>query len=256
MKYYMAQIASFLQDATKLFSYVHDHALLCYYDEKQYVDLMCKLYPHILVDSGAFSVYTMGAKINLQEYCDFCKKIDGKVDGYVNLDAIRNPEETIVNQKFMEKQGLDPMPVFHCGEELNFLDDYCNSYEYVGLGGKPTDRLLEVVFNKYPDKKFHGFGITSPLMLRKYPFYSVDSTSWCQTAGLGNIMFQDGMTKHYSELDEEDIMKLNRYGFSVENIREKYVSRCFFNIVTTRNYCLTNNNQPKNEFRNVVEELK
>lgn len=259
MKYYMAQIASFLQDATRLFSYIHDHALLCYYDEKKYARNMIEWYPHILIDSGAFSASTIGAKIDINEYCSFLQMVKDKVDGYVNLDAIGDAKKSQENQKFMEKQGLEPIPVYHSGEDLKYLDDYCGSYDYIGLGGvvgtKNTDRWLEVIFNKYPTKKFHGFGITSPLLLKKYPFYSVDSTSWCQTAGLGMVLFQDGITKHYNELNQEDVIKLNRLGFSLENIKKHYVSRCFFNLSTIKSFCLTDNIQQKDEFRNVMEEV-
>jgi hypothetical protein len=50
-----------------------------------------------------------------------------------------------------------------------------------------------------PKIKVHGFGLTSlPLMLR-YPWYSVDSTSWVITGRLGSIYvpkFKDGEWKY------------------------------------------------------------
>jgi hypothetical protein len=40
--------------------------------------------------------------------------------------------------------------------------------------------------------KVHGFGITSPWLVKRYPFYSVDSTSWKAGGRYGDTRIYHG----------------------------------------------------------------
>lgn len=155
---------------------------------------------NLFLDSGAFSAFTKGVTIDIEEYARYIKEIEPFLEVYANLDVIGDPQATWDNQKKMEQMGLAPLPCFHYGEDEKWLLRYLDKYEYVALGGMvpiSTSNLLkwlDRIFSEYicdksgsPRIKVHGFGMTSlPLMLR-YPWYSVDSTSWVVTGRLGGI---------------------------------------------------------------------
>lgn len=156
---------------------------------------------NLFLDSGAFSAFTKGVKIDIQEYIAFIKKNKKYIDVYANLDAIGDPEQTLKNQKVMEKAGLYPLPCFHYGSDIKYLEYYLENYEYIALGGMvPISspqliQWLDDIFPNYicdkkgyPKVKVHGFGMTSLKLMLRYPWYSVDSTSWVTTGRMGGIL--------------------------------------------------------------------
>ena len=163
---------------------------------------------NLFLDSGAFSAWTQGLEINIQEYIEFIKEHQDIIEIYANLDVIgingKQPgkltaEKTLENQKIMEKAGLNPLPCFHFGEPFEFLQYYVDNYDYVALGvaGNTGIKLvpwLDTCFGDYicgkdgiPKVKVHGFAVTSLPVMMRYPWYSVDSTSWVQTGRMGAI---------------------------------------------------------------------
>jgi hypothetical protein len=97
--------------------------------------------------------------------------------------------------------GLRPIPVFHQGERLHWLQKYLEDKEpYIGLSASKFVRIdeqqrwLDMVFNLLTDKdghpyvKTHGFALTSFTHLTAYPWYTVDSTTWSMTPGYGQII--------------------------------------------------------------------
>lgn len=154
---------------------------------------------NFFLDSGAFSAWTKKTEINLDDYMQFIKDNKKMVTVYANLDVIGDPEGTWVNQKIMEDNGLSPMPIYHMGSSEKYLRK-CMEYDYFALGAMAKASapkriaFLDYVFKTIagkdgkPRNKTHGLGMTSfPLMMR-YPFFSVDSTSWLMTGALGGIM--------------------------------------------------------------------
>ena len=149
--------------------------------------------------SGAYSAKTQGVHIDIDKYIKFIKEHQDLIDVYANLDSIDNPEETWENQKYMEDAGLYPIPVYHYGEPIKYLEK-CLKYPYIALGGMvggSTSGLikwLDQIWKNYlcdenglPKVKVHGFGLTSLVAMMRYPWYSVDSTSWVMTGRMGSI---------------------------------------------------------------------
>ncbi|MDX9918334.1 MAG: hypothetical protein RBT15_10050 [Gudongella sp.] len=155
----------------------------------------------LFLDSGAYSAWSQGKTIDIQQYIQFIKDHQDVIDIYANLDVIGDPAATWENQLIMEKVGLHPLPVFHYGEDEQWLEQILGrGYPYIGLGGMvpiPTIKLfhwLNNLFTNYltdsngmPIVKVHGFGMTKVKLMILYPFYSVDSTSWVLNARLGYI---------------------------------------------------------------------
>lgn len=220
----------------------------------------------VFLDSGAFSAFTKGVEVDLPAYCqyihdnmDIIEVVDGALCASV-LDGIGDPYQTYVNQKEMEKLGVKPLPCFHYGEDEAYLDYYVNNYSYITLGGMVPistpqlrhwlDRIWErhlTDANGKPKLKVHGFGLTVIELMKRYPWYSVDSSSWVQIAANGNILLPNNglvpisssspnrktLNQHYDTYPEEmrqgirDI--LGKAGFEAERMRTEYISRWVYN---------------------------
>jgi hypothetical protein len=155
---------------------------------------------NIFMDSGAFSALNKKQKINLTEYMDFLKRNMKYFSAYVVLDVIGDAVATWKNQEIMEKEGLSPLPVYHFRDNPKYLDR-CLEYDYFclgGIAGTPTNNVRIPFFNDcfdkicneegIPQNKVHGLGMTSFSLIRRYPFYSVDSTSWLMNGAMGGII--------------------------------------------------------------------
>lgn len=161
----------------------------------------------VFLDSGAFSAFSMGVEVDLPKYCDYIHRnldiiehVDGQPLASV-LDAIGDADGTWRNQMAMEARGVRPLPCFHYGEPIEVLEYYIANYSYITIGGMvpistPQLKLwLDRLWADYltddqgrPLVKVHGFGLTSlPLMMR-YPWYSVDSSTWVQWAANGMVL--------------------------------------------------------------------
>jgi hypothetical protein len=154
----------------------------------------------LFLDSGAFSAFSQGVEIKIDEYIKFIKEHIDYLEVYANLDVIGDPAATLQNQRIMERAGLKPLPCFHYGEPISYLIDYIDNYDYIALGGMvpiSTQDLipwLDDLFHKYicgpdglPKVKVHGFGLTSFPLMKRYPWFSVDSTSWVMTGRMGSV---------------------------------------------------------------------
>lgn len=157
----------------------------------------------IFLDSGAFSVKETGNPINIQEYIAYIKKHEKEVKVYANLDVIGDPVATWENQKIMEDAGLRPLPVYHPrSDPLKYLHKCLDNYDYFAVGGIAHKgvcgairrEILDGVWNILTDEKgmprakIHGFGVTDTVLLHRYCWFSVDSSSWVYRGRYGMIV--------------------------------------------------------------------
>lgn len=138
-------------------------------------------------DSGAHSARTLGLDLSVDDYATWIKQWHQWFTVYANLDVIWSPQATRANQHRLEEHhGLSPTPVFHTGEDFSVLQRYLDEgYTYIALGkllGNSVKHLrpwIAKCFRMAGDQAvFHGFGLTVWQLLREFPFYSVDSSSW------------------------------------------------------------------------------
>lgn len=213
----------------------------------------------LFLDSGAFSAFTKGISVDITEYCNFIKQYGDILEVASVLDAVGDPLKTWQNQQEMERQGARALPCFHYGEDERYLEHYVANYEYITLGGMvpiSTPQLflwLDRLWEKYltdasgnPRTKVHGFGMTSIPLMERYPWYSVDSSSWVQVGSMGSIIHPDlGVIavsekspskkqegRHYdsmSELEQEAIKTaVAKVGYTIEELRTDYRARWTF----------------------------
>jgi len=206
--------------------------LLSFADQKSINNYLSK-YPNkkIFLDSGAFTASTMGKEINIDDLISFIKRNIKNLEVYATLDVIGNWKATKENTKYMEKRGLKPLPVFHYKSPKEELIDLVKNYDYFGLGGlvpiakdkKIMRSWLDMCFSIIQDKaKTHGFGVTALWALKRYPFYSTDSTSYLQASRYGSskiiknekIIKFNNKTKHYlqrTDIEVEATIKMRNY---------------------------------------------
>jgi hypothetical protein len=169
----------------------------------------------MMLDSGAFAAWSKGNDVSIDDYIEYIQDHLDVIETYINLDVIpgrlgktttpNDIEEAASkswdNLKYMEDRGLSPMPVFHFGERLYWLERMLGEgYDYIGLGGlargkgpEVRQNWLDKIFTKlttsdgHPIIKTHGFGLTAVSLLFRYPWYSCDSTSWMLEPAYGGI---------------------------------------------------------------------
>lgn len=172
------------------------------------------------LDSGAFSLRRLALASGdrwgyyrtkehrwyLDAYATYVREHADRIDYYANVDVLGNPELTWRNQQYLEREhGLMPVPVVHFGTDLWWLDRYLETdRDLVGIGGlvvgsqghllvSNRDGWLHRVFLRTSDSRgithtrLHGFGASGFRLCARFPWYSVDSTSWAKLAGNGRI---------------------------------------------------------------------
>jgi hypothetical protein len=150
-------------------------------------------------DSGAHSARTLGITLSTRDYAAWCHQHDQRLTLYANLDVIGAPEVTWNNQQALQDDGLAPIPVFHTGTPWHWLERYLDQgHTYVALGkllGNPLADLLPWLDHAFRlaagRAVFHGFGMTTWSVLRRLPFYSVDSSTWNQGQRFGVVHLFD-----------------------------------------------------------------
>lgn len=229
----------------------------------------------IFMDSGAFSMFTQGITVDLDRYAAFLSQRADYIEVASNIDVIGagNERGSYQNQKELEKFRLPvPVcPVHHARDDDSWLVKYLDEgYPYIFLGGmvpETTGYLIEWldhIWDKYlalPDGtarvKIHGFGLTTFDLMERYPWFSVDSTSWLMISSFGNvIMTINGKPKALSFSDkspnvkdegksfwnlstaEQDHLRavLLAEGFTPEQLAESYGHRDRWNIRYFRRY--------------------
>jgi hypothetical protein len=147
---------------------------------------------NIFIDSGAFSAFNSNKEISLKKYCNFIKEV--KSTNYASLDVIGDGEKTYYNTLRMQDKGLNPIPTFHTFSKEKHLYKLLD-FDYIALGGmvgaKNIDiwlqKVWKIILENKPNLKVHGFGLTDVAIVKKYPWYSIDSTSWHTIGRNGTI---------------------------------------------------------------------
>jgi hypothetical protein len=174
-------------------------------DSQKNAKYFCKQ-PHrrIFVDSGAFTAWTKGWKIDLGDYMVFCKQVASIAECpvvYAALDVIpgkkgdRNPtraeiqmacDEGWQNYQTMKLEGISPcLMTYHQLEHRRQLTRIVDDSDYFAVSPRKNlpkrERLhwLESVFACLGrTKRIHGLGVSSVDWMERFPFFSVDNTGW------------------------------------------------------------------------------
>lgn len=230
--------------------------------------------PRTMLDSGAFSAWYHKTSIDIDSYIAFVKKHGSSFCSIVALDQI--PGERAVMAKtqaqieeaakqshrnfvYMQKKGIDCIPVFHQGEDFKWLEKMLDErIPYIGIS--PYMKAKQESIMAWMDKCFtrltdargrplcktHGFGVTGHAIVRRYPWYSVDSTSWALSAGYGNILmpsagpqgwdFTHPIQFNISDRDTAGNNSMLHAGPNIRKMAEKYFDELALSFSDIRNF--------------------
>ncbi len=170
----------------------------------------------LMTDSGAFSFLNAEDKGDyfykeeywlpyLEEYCQWLHDNKGSIFSAANLDLEGFVGYDVVdrwNEKYFKplEKYMQISYVAHANDgtydalQKRFID-YCRRHPYVGISS--TAGIYEkaawfFLTAKQHDTRVHGFGWTSIPVLKRYPFFSVDSSTWLGGVRYGTTYFYDG----------------------------------------------------------------
>lgn len=176
-------------------------------------------FSEVLIDSGGFQMQTGVAEVYLGAYALWLKLLlpnHPEIVGYMNIDVAGDPIKTMENLLYMEKEGLHPLPVWHEGHGMEYLDFYCSNYEWIAVGGfiaKSINSirdfgefhsgeshgshhyldLLTLLTGLYPKNKFHlfGIGLSGIEAYKQIRAYSCDFNTWSAIGMFGHAIIRD-----------------------------------------------------------------
>lgn len=176
----------------------------------------------LIADSGAFSVWSLGATITVDEYAAWLNRWSDLFSAAAALDVIGDPVASYKNT--FELSGkitgngangkpLEIMPVFHTTDvKFSWLEDYIKAgYSYIGIAPnslrrtkhqKMIPKWIGECFKRRPEHvRYHGFAVTGWPLLRDFPWYSVDSSSWTSAFRFANLVLFDDSSRQLREID-------------------------------------------------------
>ncbi len=187
------------------------------------------------LDSGAFSVWANNKTIDLWAYTLFAKRLREALPSEVELNVVNldvlpgkwgqtptdiereeSAKQGWVNMIKLEMEGLKVIPVYHQHEDLKWLDSIRNHCDYIGISPandcsmKQKLSFMDSCYAKITNTvKTHGFAVTSPDQLYRYPLYSADSSSWTSPARFGRIpIFKDDLSmSSVIYKDKKDVLR-------------------------------------------------
>lgn len=159
--------------------------LLSYASRSSWVERFMPSFSHLLIDSGAYSALTQGAKIDGAAYKDWAAERSPLADAVAGLDDIAGDWRTSL--KNYEQYG--GFPTYHDTDPPELLDDLIPLAEqrgnWLGIGLLPprTNRedWLRRTLDRIPDHlHIHGWAMRRYAYMRR--FDSMDSTNWWRDA--------------------------------------------------------------------------
>lgn len=144
----------------------------------------------VILDNGAFSMWTKKKKTDWNKYYDWVKEHSNR-DFYFIPDVIDGSE--IENDALLKDNPFsDGVPIWHIAESFERLERLASDYDFIAFGSsgeyselgtekwhRRMNEAMRVVCNKdgEPQVKMHMLRCLNPKIFTKYPFFSGDSTN-------------------------------------------------------------------------------
>ena len=189
---------------------------------------------NFLLDSGAFTFMSNTGKGNIDwkdyidRYIDFINKYNIKYFFELDIDVIVGYENVKKIRKYIEaKTQKKCIPVWHKARGKEEFIKLCEEYDYVAIGGIVTKEITSKEYKYFTwfineahkrGTKIHGLGFTNLKDLKKYPFDSVDSTSWASGSRFGAMYVFDGQEMTSRTFDNKRVK--NGKKLNIHNTKE------------------------------------
>lgn len=179
---------------------------------------------YLIIDSGAFTAWNIGKQVDIEKYAEYVLQRKEKFPDLkaVNLDVIpgevgrtstkkeraQGMKDSLKNADYLRGCGIEVMEVFHQDEPRAFLDTLCDRLPVGGIlcisprndvhqneKIKWQNAVLRHLCERYGPTnlpRMHGLAVTAVNMMRTFPYYSVDSSSWMSPSMWGRFINEDG----------------------------------------------------------------
>lgn len=182
--------------------------------------------PDLWADSGAFSAFTLGVPVSVEEYADWLDRWAGWFSAACVLDVIGDPVGTMRNLERLEELGHRVLPVYHMrADRWDIFDHICDHYGHACLGGMAGTgvkhehryRFLVSCMRRARDRGsgivFHALGIVSDRVLNHLPIYSADCSTWASGRRWGYVQAFDARTGSLLDIPmSKNPAMLGKYG--------------------------------------------
>lgn len=192
---------------------------------------------YFILDSGAFTAWNSGKSVDIDKYAEWAlQNINaGTKLVAVNLDVIPGEagrtstrqerldgmKQSLINADYLRSKNLEVMEVFHQDEPLSFLDtllDRLPTGHILGLSPRNDVSVLKKdewqqlvlrhLVNRYGKNKIpktHGLAVTSMRLMKSFPYYSVDSSSWASAMRFGTFINEFGKSNKLEAITPKNI---------------------------------------------------
>ena len=220
------------------------YLLESFYYYQDWEDVLLETSKMFLLDSGAFTFMNNSKSVDfdlyLDKYIDFIIEKNIKYFFELDIDSIVGYKKVLqLRERLERKTGRKCIPVWHKSRGLEEYKKICKEYDYIAIGGIVTNEIKRNEY-KYFDQlltiarknkcKVHGLGFTNMKMLYKYPFYSVDSSSWVNGARFGQFHLFSNNTiiqKSFKETKRAKGKELDKHNLSqwikFQNYADKFI---------------------------------
>lgn len=145
----------------------------------------------LVIDSGAFSAYTSGSVITMEDYAEWLAALPRPYDFAVTVDVLGDAETSLSNWRYMrDALGTETVPVLHYGEHAHLLQPYIEEgATRLALGGLAVSgghlqvqawcaHVFRWLREHAPHLPVHGLGIHMRSRLARLPWSSTDASSF------------------------------------------------------------------------------
>ncbi len=175
----------------------------------------------LLLDSGAFQYWKAKKEgkevqpVTVEEYTTFIKRYEKYFIGYFSLDVIGDKDASERNEAYLRSQGLNPIPVYHVGEDFTVLERMiAEDHAFIGVGGaamlskRERKEAFDELFNRYPEYEYHFLGGGGEALLN-YDWFSVDNSFSLKAGRFGRLLTPNGQKKAPKDWTEKEIFFYN-----------------------------------------------
>lgn len=236
MKIYLAEKNCYAKEEKYLINFnIKDLNILESYYYVKNQDWMFPLFSkfkNFMLDSGAFT-FMENKNIKkdwdtyIEQYADFINKQNIKLFFELDIDCFVGIKEVerlrIKLERLTNKQCI---PVWHKSRGKDYYIKMCEEYKYIAIGGIVSKEITQEFYpyftwflqtaKKY-NTKVHALGFTNMEGLKKYPFFSVDSTAWIYGNRAGFVYLFNGKTMEKKQIKN---MKLKAKEAALHNFNE------------------------------------
>ncbi len=139
----------------------------------------------LLLDSGAFSAHNSGKEVTASEYHRYLRTRKDRLWGYIQLDKIRDKDETLRNLSVAHDAGLRPIPVLTTDMAVSEASNLGRHHERLCVAGgtiwpeKAYTARLEQAWRE-SGCRLHGLGYTRSTSVWRTRCSTIDSSTWQQ----------------------------------------------------------------------------